>query len=88
MTYRIKFKDGTEEPISSPGALPSPDKFEEVLEPILDEHVDLLQKRDFRSLAKLTGAEGETADAVASIPPAESLVTYVGVFGNMDQLLA
>jgi POT family proton-dependent oligopeptide transporter len=35
------------------------------------------------ALAKLTGAEGESAAAVASIPPAESLATYVGVFGNM-----
>ncbi len=33
-------------------------------------------------LAKLTGAEGG-ADAAASIPPAESLATYVGVFGKM-----
>jgi POT family proton-dependent oligopeptide transporter len=35
------------------------------------------------ALAKLTGAEGESAEAVASIPAAESLATYVGVFGNM-----
>ena len=35
------------------------------------------------ALAKLTGAEGEGAEAVASIPPAESLATYVEVFGNM-----
>ena len=35
------------------------------------------------ALAKLTGAEGESAEAVASIPPAEGLATYVGLFGNM-----
>jgi POT family proton-dependent oligopeptide transporter len=35
------------------------------------------------ALAKMTGAEGESAEAVASIPPAESLLTYVKVFGNM-----
>jgi POT family proton-dependent oligopeptide transporter len=35
-------------------------------------------------LAKLTGADAEGgAEAVAAIPPAESLATYVGVFGNM-----
>ncbi len=34
-------------------------------------------------LAKMTGGEGETAEAVASIPPAESLATYVGLFGTM-----
>jgi POT family proton-dependent oligopeptide transporter len=33
-------------------------------------------------LAKMTGVEGE-AEVVASIPPAESLLTYVKVFGNM-----
>jgi len=35
------------------------------------------------ALAKLTGAEGESAEAVASIPPAESLMTYVNLFGKM-----
>jgi POT family proton-dependent oligopeptide transporter len=35
------------------------------------------------ALAKMTGAQGESAEAVASIPPAESLITYVGVFGKM-----
>ena len=34
-------------------------------------------------LAKLTGAEGEGAAAVANIPPAESLATYVSLFGKM-----
>ncbi len=34
VTYRIRMADGTEQDISSPGALPSPDKFEQVLEPI------------------------------------------------------
>ena len=35
VTYKITHKDGEEEMISSPGALPSPDKFEEILEPIV-----------------------------------------------------
>jgi POT family proton-dependent oligopeptide transporter len=35
------------------------------------------------ALAKLTGAGGESAEAVASITPAEGLATYVNVFGNM-----
>ena len=35
VTYKITQKDGSEELISSPGALPTPDKFEEVLEPIV-----------------------------------------------------
>ena len=35
------------------------------------------------ALAKLTGAGGDGAAAVANIPAAESLATYVGVFGNM-----
>ena len=34
VTYRIRMADGSEDEISSPGALPSPDKFEQVLEPI------------------------------------------------------
>ena len=34
VTYRVRYKDGTEEAIHSPGALPEPDKFEELLEPI------------------------------------------------------
>ena len=34
-------------------------------------------------LAKMTGAEGEGAAAAATVPPAESLLTYVKVFGNM-----
>lgn len=35
VTYKITQKDGSEELISSPGALPTPDKFDEVLEPIV-----------------------------------------------------
>jgi len=35
------------------------------------------------ALAKLTGAEGDSAAAAANIPPAEGLATYVKVFGNM-----
>jgi POT family proton-dependent oligopeptide transporter len=35
------------------------------------------------ALAKLTGAGGEGAEAVVSIPPAESLLTYVDLFGKM-----
>jgi POT family proton-dependent oligopeptide transporter len=35
------------------------------------------------ALAKLTGAEGETAVDVTAIDPAESLATYVDVFGGM-----
>ncbi len=35
VTYKITQSDGSEEMISSPGALPTPDKFDEVLEPIV-----------------------------------------------------
>jgi GTP-binding protein LepA len=35
VTYRIKKADGTEEDIRSPGQLPSPDKYEELMEPIV-----------------------------------------------------
>ncbi|QDV05487.1 Elongation factor 4 [Planctomycetes bacterium Poly30] len=35
VTYKITFPDGSEKMISSPGALPSPDKFDQVLEPIV-----------------------------------------------------
>ena len=35
VTYKIRLKDGTEEDIRSPGALPERDKFEELLEPIV-----------------------------------------------------
>jgi GTP-binding protein LepA len=34
VTYRVRMKDGSELEIHSPGALPEPDKFEELLEPI------------------------------------------------------
>ncbi len=34
VTYRIRLADGTEHEIHSPGQLPDPDKFEEILEPI------------------------------------------------------
>ena len=34
VTYKIVFADGTEQWIHSPGALPAPDKFEEICEPI------------------------------------------------------
>ncbi len=33
VTYKIQFEDGTQKEIHSPGQLPSPDKFEEILEP-------------------------------------------------------
>ncbi len=35
VTYKIVFRDGSEEYIHSPGALPSPDRFEEIREPIV-----------------------------------------------------
>lgn len=35
VTYEITHKEGEKELISSPGSLPSPDKFEEILEPIV-----------------------------------------------------
>ncbi len=35
VTYKIRLKDGTEEDIRSPGALPERDKFEDLLEPIV-----------------------------------------------------
>ncbi len=35
VSYQISMPDGTEETISSPGALPTPDKFDQVLEPIV-----------------------------------------------------
>jgi len=35
VTYKVHLKDGSEEIIHSPGALPSPDRFDEVLEPIV-----------------------------------------------------
>ncbi len=35
VTYKIKLHDGTLEDIHSPGQLPNPDKFEEVLEPLV-----------------------------------------------------
>ena len=35
VTYKITQADGSEEMISSPGALPTPDKYDEVLEPIV-----------------------------------------------------
>jgi len=35
VTYEITHKDGEKELISSPGSLPSPDKFEDILEPIV-----------------------------------------------------
>jgi GTP-binding protein LepA len=34
VTYRIRLHDGTEKDIHSPGELPTPDEFEEILEPI------------------------------------------------------
>ncbi|MDF1798901.1 MAG: translation elongation factor 4 [Planctomycetota bacterium] len=34
VTYRVRYADGTEQEIHSPGTLPDPDKFEELLEPI------------------------------------------------------
>jgi len=34
VTYQVKYPDGSMEDIHSPGQLPSPDKFDEVLEPI------------------------------------------------------
>jgi GTP-binding protein LepA len=34
VTYKIEFADGSEETIRSPGALPAPDKFEAIKEPI------------------------------------------------------
>ncbi|MEN8005934.1 MAG: oligopeptide:H+ symporter [Candidatus Krumholzibacteriota bacterium] len=34
-------------------------------------------------LAKLTGSVGEEGAAAAVVPPAESLTTYLGLFGNM-----
>jgi GTP-binding protein LepA len=35
VTYKIKLKNGEEQWVMSPGALPSPDQYEEVLEPIV-----------------------------------------------------
>ncbi len=35
VSYQISMPDGTEQTISSPGALPTPDKFDQVLEPIV-----------------------------------------------------
>ena len=35
------------------------------------------------ALAKLTGAQGEGAEVAVIIPPAESLLTYVDLFGKM-----
>ncbi len=35
VTYRIRLADGTEQEIHSPGQLPEPDKYEEILEPIV-----------------------------------------------------
>jgi GTP-binding protein LepA len=45
VTYRIKRKDGAEEEIHSPGQLPSPDQYEELLEPYA--HVSIMVPTEF-----------------------------------------
>jgi GTP-binding protein LepA len=45
VTYQIVLKDGTEQMVASPGALPNPDRFEEIKEPIV--RVSLLLPSEF-----------------------------------------